>query len=81
MTPQNEPMTGFAKNYSFNTMGFTDEMERDFIKTDLGPTLEKAGWTPGVRFTKALRSRIDFRIGSYPKSCYSKRFKTIPSIR
>ena len=46
MTPQNEPMTGFAKNYSFNTMGFTDKMERDFIKTDLGPTLEKAGWTP-----------------------------------
>ena len=46
MTPQNEPMTGFFPNYPFNTMGFTAEMERDFIKTDLGPTLEKGGWTP-----------------------------------
>ena len=27
-------------------MGYTPEMERDFVKTDLGPLLEKAGWGP-----------------------------------
>lgn len=46
MTVQNEPKTGFAKDFPWNTMGYTPEMERDFIKTDLGPTLEQAGWTP-----------------------------------
>ena len=47
MTPQNEPMFGLQfENITFNSMVFTAEMERDFIKTDLGPTLEKGGWTP-----------------------------------
>lgn len=46
MTVQNEPMAGFTKDYPWNAMGYTAEMERDFVKTDLGPLLEKAGWTP-----------------------------------
>lgn len=46
MTVQNEPNTGFIGGWPWNTMGFTPEMERDFIKTDLGPTLEKGGWGP-----------------------------------
>ena len=46
MTPQNEPMTGFSPTHKINTMGFTAEMERDFIKTDLGPALERGGWAP-----------------------------------
>ncbi|CAG2100447.1 unnamed protein product [Medioppia subpectinata] len=46
MTVQNEPMTGMQENFPWNTMGFTAEMERDFLKTDLGPALERAGWGP-----------------------------------
>lgn len=46
MTPQNEPITGFAPTHRINTMGFTAEMERDFIRTGLGPALERGGWGP-----------------------------------
>lgn len=31
--------------YSFQCMGFTPEMERDFVKEDLGPTLAKFGYS------------------------------------
>jgi len=46
MTIQNEPMTGWDSNFPWNTCGFNAEMERDFVKTDLGPILEQAGYTP-----------------------------------
>ena len=35
VTAQNEPIDGFAKNFTFNCMGFTPEQQRDFIKMDL----------------------------------------------
>lgn len=45
VTVQNEPSTGFIPWYAFQTMGYTKKMERDFIKEDLGPTLEKFGYS------------------------------------
>ncbi|VDP05951.1 unnamed protein product [Soboliphyme baturini] len=44
VTAQNEPSTGFIYNYSFQTMGFTAEMQRDFVKYDLGPALNLGGY-------------------------------------
>src|SRR2546426_2859511 len=44
LTVENEPKAGYDPNYGFNSMGFTAETERDFIKLNLGPTLEKAGY-------------------------------------
>ncbi|KAK7070253.1 hypothetical protein SK128_023713 [Halocaridina rubra] len=43
LTPQNEPLGGFDENWAFNTCGFTAEDMRDWIKFNLGPTLEAAG--------------------------------------
>lgn len=40
LTCQNEPTDGLAGGlFFFNALGFTAEMMRDFIKTDLGPAL------------------------------------------
>ena len=44
MTVENEPKAGFNPNYLFNCLGFTAENERDFVKKDLGPALEQAGY-------------------------------------
>jgi glucosylceramidase len=44
LTVENEPGTGFFPNYKFNCLGLTPEMERDFVKMNLGPTLAKAGY-------------------------------------
>nr|XP_054754285.1 lysosomal acid glucosylceramidase-like [Lytechinus pictus] len=46
LTVQNEPIDGAIKNFSFQAMHFTAEMERDFIKVDLGPALESSGLQP-----------------------------------
>ena len=35
----------FPVRYTFQCMGFTAEMERDFVKEDLGPTLAKFGYS------------------------------------
>ncbi|XP_002122773.2 lysosomal acid glucosylceramidase-like [Ciona intestinalis] len=43
VTAQNEPIDGLAGNFSFQCMGWTAEHQRDFIKTDLGPTLHSRG--------------------------------------
>ena len=45
---QNEPVDGLDPKFPFNAMGFTAEMERDFLKTDLGPSLRASH--PEVRF-------------------------------
>lgn len=42
ITAQNEPSSGFVKNYPFQTMGFTAESQRDFIALDLGPALARS---------------------------------------
>lgn len=42
LTTQNEPMTGFD-DWFWNTCAWTGEGQRDWIKTNLGPTLEAAG--------------------------------------
>lgn len=39
LTAQNEPTTGRLKNYKWQTMFFNASMQRDFIKTLLGPKL------------------------------------------
>ncbi|GFS09420.1 glucosylceramidase [Elysia marginata] len=44
MTAQNEPIDGLEAEFPFQCMGFTPEVYRDFIKMDLGPALEKAGY-------------------------------------
>lgn len=44
LTTGNEPMTGFVPFYPFNSLGFTPELQRDFMKLDLGPTLAAAGY-------------------------------------
>src|SRR5882724_5009442 len=47
LTINNEPSGNFLLNDFYNpwnTMGFTPELERDFIKKDLGPLLETHGY-------------------------------------
>ncbi|XP_037793412.1 putative glucosylceramidase 3 [Penaeus monodon] len=43
LTTQNEPLSGFDDNWGWNTCGWTAEDMRDWIKANLGPTLEAAG--------------------------------------
>jgi len=45
MTVQNEVAVSDPW-FPWNTCFFSAEMERDFVKMDLGPQLERAGWTP-----------------------------------
>jgi len=59
LTPQNEPMSGF-EDWGWNTCGFTDVQMRDWIKNNLGPTLEAAG----MRRLKMLVN--DFNRGQLP---------------
>ncbi|XP_015684399.2 lysosomal acid glucosylceramidase-like, partial [Protobothrops mucrosquamatus] len=42
ITAQNEPSSGFVKNYPFQTLGFSAESQRDFIALDLGPALARS---------------------------------------
>ncbi|KAL3186893.1 hypothetical protein MRX96_004706 [Rhipicephalus microplus] len=44
LTAENEPTAGFVPTYPFQSLGFTPALQRDFIKFDLGPALEKAGY-------------------------------------
>lgn len=44
VTIENEPNAGFNSKYLWNSLGFSPELQRDFIKLDLGPTLAKAGY-------------------------------------
>ncbi|XP_054157847.1 lysosomal acid glucosylceramidase-like [Oppia nitens] len=44
LTIENEPKAGNSKTYGFNCLGFTPELQRDFIKKDLGPALHAAGY-------------------------------------
>ena len=44
LTIENEPKAGNALTYSFNCLGFTPELQRDFLKKDLGPILETHGY-------------------------------------
>lgn len=41
VTGQNEPTDGFITKFSFQAMGWTPQMQRDFIIKDLGPILEQ----------------------------------------
>ncbi|XP_037509141.1 lysosomal acid glucosylceramidase-like [Rhipicephalus sanguineus] len=47
MTTQNEPTSGFVPFYPWQTLGFTPWSQRDFVKLDLGPALEEAGYGEG----------------------------------
>lgn len=47
ITTGNEPVNGLlAPLATFNNMGFTPYTQRDFIKLDLGPTLNASGYGP-----------------------------------
>ena len=52
ITVDNEPKAGDDPNYKFNSLGFTPELQRDFIKMDLGPILEAAGY--GINTTDLM---------------------------
>ncbi|GIY03439.1 lysosomal acid glucosylceramidase [Caerostris darwini] len=46
MTVQNEPTDGCVVDFPFQSLCFPPDMQRDFLKMDLGPALKKAGFTP-----------------------------------
>ena len=52
LTIENEPKAGDDPNYKFNSLGFTPELQRDFIKLDLGPILAAAGY--GLNTTELM---------------------------
>ncbi|KAL8563546.1 hypothetical protein ACOMHN_060862 [Nucella lapillus] len=43
LTTQNEPTDGSIYRFPFQAMGWTPQMQRDFVKLDLGPTLHSNG--------------------------------------
>ena len=43
LTAQNEPSDGEMDKFPFQCLGFTPELQRDFIANDLGPALKGAG--------------------------------------
>ncbi len=45
VTVENEPMVAVNRNHSFNDLILSATQERDFVKMNLGPTLEKANYT------------------------------------
>ncbi|KAH7961129.1 hypothetical protein HPB52_003000 [Rhipicephalus sanguineus] len=44
LTAQNEPTPGFTPAVNWQTLGFTAQSQKDFIKLDMGPTLAVAGY-------------------------------------
>ena len=44
LTAQNEPSNGLLIKSTWQSTGFTAEMQRDFIKSDLGPALQENGY-------------------------------------
>ncbi|XP_045158966.1 lysosomal acid glucosylceramidase-like [Mercenaria mercenaria] len=44
LTAQNEPTDGNFKDFPFQCLGWTPELQRDFIAKDLGPALEASGF-------------------------------------
>ena len=44
LTGQNEPTDGMITDFPFQCMGWTPELQRDFIAQDLGPALEANGF-------------------------------------
>ncbi|CAH1254156.1 GBA [Branchiostoma lanceolatum] len=45
LTAQNEPTDGEISHFPFQSMGWTAESQRDWISSDLGPALDKAGFS------------------------------------
>ena len=44
LTAQNEPSDGMIEGFPFQCLGWTGDLQRDFIKTDLGPALVQSGF-------------------------------------
>ena len=44
LTAQNEPSDGLIDHFPFQCLGWTPELQRDFIAKDLGPALNDAGF-------------------------------------
>jgi glucosylceramidase len=62
MTVQNEPGI-WNTDHPWNTCAFTPEMEKDFVKTDLGPILEQGGYPPENFTIMSLDHNRDFLPG------------------
>ncbi|XP_048881247.1 lysosomal acid glucosylceramidase [Brienomyrus brachyistius] len=45
VTTGNEPTAGLITNYSFQALGFTAEMQRDWVARDLGPAIARSQHT------------------------------------
>ncbi|XP_052802399.1 lysosomal acid glucosylceramidase-like [Mya arenaria] len=43
LTAQNQPSDGMIDNFAYQCLGWTPELQRDFISNDLGPALETNG--------------------------------------
>lgn len=75
MTVENEPMNGFNADYLFNCLAFDGPMERDFVKKDLGPALEKAGYGADklslMVFDDARSSRGVMTMLDFINSCFN----------
>nr|XP_054933370.1 putative glucosylceramidase 4 [Dermacentor andersoni] len=48
VTAQNEPTTGFAPTVRWPALGFTAQTQKEFIKLDMGPALDEAGYGADV---------------------------------
>ncbi|CAG2100944.1 unnamed protein product [Medioppia subpectinata] len=59
LTVVNEPLNSKDPNWRFNCLGFTPETQRDFIKLDLGPALQRAGY--GLNSTHLMIYDDNFR--------------------
>ncbi|XP_037503564.2 lysosomal acid glucosylceramidase-like, partial [Rhipicephalus sanguineus] len=44
LTAENEPTMGFLPGFPGQALGFTPKTQRDFVKLDLGPALDEAGY-------------------------------------
>lgn len=58
ITTQNDPLSGFDPNYKWNSLGWTDEDMRDWIKESLGPAVEEAGLQDRLRVMIHDQDRI-----------------------
>ncbi|XP_054161460.1 putative glucosylceramidase 4 [Oppia nitens] len=65
VTVENEPIQGQNPHYTFNCLNLTAPMERDFVKLNLGPTLEKAGYGKASGFNLMVYDDNTDRIKDY----------------
>ncbi|CAG2110461.1 unnamed protein product, partial [Medioppia subpectinata] len=72
LTIDNEPISGFMPTYAWNSLGFTPETQRDFLKLDLGPALQAAGYGPNTTRVMICDDQRAF-IDSWANTIYADR--------